>query len=92
MAWIKTIPFDEAEGTLRELMMKQRALYPPEYGAPPPLEQLKESVMASHSLMPDAMFHIFAGYAAMLTPGLPLSRAQHEMIATMVSVTNQCFY
>jgi hypothetical protein len=92
MAWIKTIPFDQAAGTLRELMTKQRALYPPEYETKPPLEQLQESVMASHSLMPDAMFHIFAGYAAMLSPALPLSRAQHEMIATMVSVTNQCFY
>lgn len=92
MAWIKTIPFDEADESLRALMQKQRALYPPEYGTPPPLEQLKESIVASHTLLPDVMYHIFAGYGEMLAPGLPLSRAQHEMIATLVSVTNRCFY
>jgi len=27
-----------------------------------------------------------------MSPDLPLSRRQHEMIATMVSVTNDCFY
>lgn len=92
MAWIKTVPFDEAEGKLKELMLEQRQLYPPEYGTPPPLEQLKESIVSSHSLMPDAMYHIFAGYGSMLSPDLPLSRAQHEMIATIVSLTNHCFY
>lgn len=92
MAWIKTIPFDEAEGELRDLMLKQRTLYPKEYGTPPPLEQLKESIVSSHTLIPPAMYHIFAGYGEMLSPELPLSRAQHEMIATMVSITNRCFY
>jgi AhpD family alkylhydroperoxidase len=27
-----------------------------------------------------------------MSPDLPLNRAQHEMIATMVSVTNRCVY
>jgi len=27
-----------------------------------------------------------------MSPELPLSRRQHEMIATMVSVTNRCKY
>jgi AhpD family alkylhydroperoxidase len=27
-----------------------------------------------------------------MSPDLPLERRQHEMIATMVSVTNRCVY
>ncbi|MFM8393319.1 MAG: hypothetical protein ACKOB4_05285 [Acidobacteriota bacterium] len=95
MAWIKTIPFEEAEGPLRDLMHRQRELYPREYGTPPPveaIEELRESIVSSHSLLPQVMYHIFAGYGEMLSPALPLSRSQHEMIATMVSVTNHCFY
>jgi len=34
MAWIKTIPFAEADKQLREAIRKQRALFPPEYAAP----------------------------------------------------------
>ena len=34
MTWIKTIPFSEADGKLREAVERQRALYPSEYGAP----------------------------------------------------------
>jgi hypothetical protein len=50
------------------------------------------SITASHSLIPDALFHSFAAYGAMLSPDLPLKRHQHEMIATVVSVTNRCHY
>ena len=42
--------------------------------------------------MPDALYHIFASLGEMMSPNLPLSRSQHEMIATMVSVENRCFY
>jgi AhpD family alkylhydroperoxidase len=28
----------------------------------------------------------------LMSPELPLQRRQHEMIATMVSVTNRCVY
>ena len=52
----------------------------------------KESITASHSLIPDAMFHSFSAFGAMMAPDLPLQRRQHEMIATMVSVTNKCHY
>jgi len=42
--------------------------------------------------MPDALYHSFSAFAAMMAPELPLKRHQHEMIATMVSVTNRCHY
>ena len=93
MAWIKTVPFDEADEKLRKTMGELRALYPIEY-ATPTSEQTgtEESIIESHTLIPDAMFHSFAAYAAMMSPDLPLERRQHEMIATMVSTANDCFY
>ncbi len=52
----------------------------------------RDSIVMAHSLIPEALFGIFAGYGAMLQPDLPLSRAQHEMIAVVVSAINDCFY
>ena len=90
MTWIRTIPIEEADEKLKLAMEAQRALYPPEYGVGN--SPGGDSVVASHSLIPDALYHIFAGYGAMLSPDLPLRRDQHEMIATMVSLRNRCFY
>ncbi|MGH9935270.1 MAG: hypothetical protein ACREAM_03435 [Blastocatellia bacterium] len=90
MAWIRTIPMEEADEKLRKLMEAQRALYPKEYASP--VSPGGDSIVASHTLMPDALYHIFGAFGAMMATDLPLSRAQHEMIATMVSVVNQCFY
>jgi hypothetical protein len=93
MAWIKTIRFDEADEKLRSMLGELRGLYPREYGTST-AEQTgtDESIIESHTLIPDAMYHAFASYAAMMSPDLPLERRQHEMIATMVSATNDCFY
>jgi hypothetical protein len=48
--------------------------------------------VASHSLIPEALHHAFATFGTLLSPALPLSRRQHEMITTVVSVTNRCRY
>ena len=90
MAWSRTIPSEEADEALRGLMTRHRALYPVEYASP--VSPGGDSIVASHSLMPDALYHIFASLGEMMSPNLPLSRSQHEMIATMVSVENRCFY
>ena len=93
MAWIKTIPLSEADGELLELLMKQRELYPQEYNeSTAGVTGTDESIVESHTLIPPAMYHAFAAFGAMMSPDLPLSREQHEMIATMVSLTNDCFY
>ena len=93
MAWIKTIPLSEADGELLELLTKQRGLYPVEYALPAPKASASsESIIESHTLIPNAMFHAFSTFGALMSPNLPLERRQHEMIATMVSVTNDCFY
>jgi hypothetical protein len=49
-------------------------------------------IVASHTLIPDAMMHAFSTFGALMSPELPLKRRQHEMIATIVSVTNRCHY
>lgn len=93
MAWIKTVPFNEADEKLGKMLMELRALYPREYETPTTdVTGTDESIIESHTLIPDAMYHSFAAYAAMMSPDLPLERRQHEMIATMVSATNDCFY
>lgn len=93
MAWIKTIPFSEADEVLQKQLGELRALYPREYEQPTTeVTGTDESIIESHTLIPDAMFHSFAAYAAMMSPDLPLERRQHEMIATMVSAANDCFY
>ena len=96
MTWIKTVPvtaLTDADAPLGEAYAAVRALYPPEYGQPSSVPELAgESIVASHSLIPDALHHAFATFAALMSAELPLSRRQHEMIATLVSVENRCFY
>ena len=94
MTWIKTIPLDEADEKLRRAMEAQRELYPAEYAQPvhPTPDGETAGIVASHSLIPDALYHAFATFGALMSPELPLTRAQHEMITTVVSVTNRCHY
>jgi hypothetical protein len=93
MTWIKTVGMDD-DARVAEAMLKQRALYPAEYAAP--VEAVdrgpEASITASHSLIPDALYHSFAAFGAMMSRELPLRREQHEMIATVVSVANRCHY
>ena len=90
MTWIQTTPLDGNDAALARARDMQRALYPPIYGEPGPPELLGESIVASHSLIPEALYHAFATLGVLLGPELPLERRHHEMIATMVSVTNRC--
>ncbi|HLK60782.1 MAG TPA: hypothetical protein VKU00_29735, partial [Chthonomonadaceae bacterium] len=50
------------------------------------------NISGSHSLLPDTLYHAFATLGTLLSPDLPLTRRQHEMIATVVSVLNDCYY
>ena len=52
----------------------------------------RDSIVAAHSLIPEAMRHMMSGLAVLLRPDLPLTRRQQEMIAAVVSVENRCFY
>jgi len=93
MTWIKTIPLSEANQELLDAMQNQRPLYPQEYAGPVfHADNEVAGIVGSHSLIPSALFHAFSTFGVLLSPDLPLTRSQHEMIATMVSVTNRCFY
>ena len=94
MTWIKTIPLSEADAKLRQAVEAQRDLYPIEYAEPvhPTPDGQSSGIVASHSLIPDALYHAFATFGALMSPDLPLSRRQQEMITTIVSVTNRCHY
>ena len=92
MTWIKTIAPSEGDETLRAALEKQRALYPKEYGQPTGITDEAGSIVASHSLIPEALHHAFATFGALMSPALPLTRAQHEMIASYVSAINRCRY
>ena len=96
MTWIRTVEPHEADPDLRRLYEQVRAMYPVEYSTTVPAvsrpDGTSDSVMAAHSLIPEAMRHMMSGLAVMLQPHLPLTRRQHEMIATVVSARNNCFY
>ncbi|MGP0067694.1 MAG: hypothetical protein ACLQGP_29375 [Isosphaeraceae bacterium] len=93
MAWIRTTPLEGEEDAVQKAMADQRHLYPQEYAQP--VQELDEGlpgIVASHTLIPQALYHAFATFGALMSPDLPLGRRQHEMIATMVSLTNKCHY
>jgi hypothetical protein len=93
MTWIRTVSLADADEKLRKAIEAQKLVYPIEYATPVhPDPSGASSIVGSHTLIPDALYHSFSAFGALMSPDLPLSRAQHEMIATMVSVTNRCVY
>ena len=93
MTWIRTVRLAQADEKLRKAIEGEQTLYPKEYAIPVhPDDAGGSSIVGSHTLIPDALYHAFSTFGALMSPDLPLSRRQHEMIATMVSVTNRCVY
>jgi hypothetical protein len=93
MTWIRTVPMAQADERLKKALEAQMGLYPQEYAQPVHgLEDEDAGIVASHSLIPEALYHAFATFGSLMSPDLPLTRRHHEMIATMVSVTNRCVY
>jgi hypothetical protein len=96
MTWIPIVPPSAADEALGRCYESIYAAYPGEYHTD--VDALRrtdggsDSIVAAHSLIPEAMRHAMSAYAALLAPDLPLSRRQHEMIATVVSSLNRCFY
>jgi hypothetical protein len=96
MTWITTVGSEQADPALRACYEAVYALYPPEYANEVPnvrrSDGSADSIVAAHSLIPEALRHAMSAYGVLLSPHLPLSRQQHEMIATVVSALNRCFY
>ena len=93
MTWIKTTDPMTADGPVKDAFLGYMKLYPKEYAKPSqPGIPAEGRIGASHSLLPDVLYHAFATFGAAMDPSLPLSRRDHEMIATVVSATNRCRY
>ena len=93
MTWIRTVKWDEADEKLRRAIDGEKLLYPKEYAEPVhPDSSGASSIVGSHTLIPEALYHAFCTFGALMSPELPLARRQQEMIATIVSVTNRCLY
>ena len=92
MTWIRTVPLAEADEKLKKAIEAEQQLYPKEYAEPVHPDESGASIVGSHTLIPDALYHAFSTFGVLMSPDLPLSRREHEMIATMVSVTNRCVY
>lgn len=98
MTWIKTVPPGPDQPELLAALEGQMALYPSEYHPSRRGERhlpelvANDSIVLSHSLIPNALKHAFSAFGAMMDPNLPLSRREHEMIAATVSALNRCFY
>ena len=97
MTWIQTVSLMESP-EVGQALQEQAKLYPKEYTLDGQKQMrvpelvANDSIVLSHSLIPNAMLHAFGTFGALMNPDLPLSRREQEMIATMVSVTNDCFY
>jgi hypothetical protein len=98
MTWIKTLAPQHASPELLAAYEESHKGYPPEYGIAVPAladvedEQGAAGIVASHSLIPQALYHAFSTFAALMAPELPLTRRQQEMITTTVSALNHCHY
>lgn len=93
MTWIVTTDPMKGDEELKAAAIAYMKLYPPEYAQTTAAHIPPEGrIGASHSLLPQVMFHAFAALGEAMKPELPLERRHHEMIATVVSVTNRCRY
>lgn len=81
MAWIRMIDESQAQGRLRELYSK---LVEPWGGV--------DNILKIHSLNPASLRGHFELYKVLMRGRSPLSRAQREMIAVVVSAANRCHY
>ena len=81
MAWIKTVAPPEAEGLLASI-----------YNATIERAGRVFNILRIQSLNPPVLRSSMALYRDAMHGESPLSRAQREMIATVVSRTNECHY
>ena len=81
MAWIRTIHPDDADGPLRE-----------EYDRALERTGRVSKVLQVSSLAPEVLRTWVDVYVSVMAGPLPLSRAEREMVAVVVSQANRCHY
>lgn len=99
MTWIETHKPTPAHPRLGAAMAEALRGYPEEYTPAREAEARvddpacrRDSITGAHTLFPEVLRHMFAGYREMMSPDLPLGRRQQEMIAATVSILNRCHY
>ncbi len=66
MPWNRTLSLDDADDKVLEAMAQQRTLYPREYAQPvQELDRGLPGIVASHTLIPEALYHAFATFGAL---------------------------
>ena len=81
MAWIKVVEPEEATGLLKQ-----------EYEAAVERAGKVFNILKVQSLNPEALHASMQMYQAAMYGASGLSRAEREMLATVVSWANRCFY
>ncbi len=81
MAWIRTIEPDEATGALRQ-----------EYAKAVKRAGRVFNIIKLQGLNPGQLRNSINLYLSVMHAPSPLSRAQREMLAVVVSAANQCHY
>ena len=81
MAWIREILPEDAEGELDEV-----------YGRVAEPDGTVDNILRVHVLHPKRLADHFQLYITAMKKSSPLSRAQREMIAVVVSSLNECHY
>ena len=82
MAWIRTVPEGEADPRLRALYEEMVD----------PRSRRVDHILTIHSLHPQGMAGHHSVYKAVMTGSPTLRKAEREMIALVVSRTNNCHY
>lgn len=90
MTWIHLVNAAQATGELAEAYAAMRARkMPPVYTAP---HGDAPGIVRAHSLDPRLMTLVFGGMSASLAAGDTLPWPARELINTVTSRANQCFY
>jgi hypothetical protein len=92
MAWIKTIGLHDPELSpeLAQVYEGLAPMLPPEYHIGGGNDVA--AIVKTHSLAPAVLEGIFRGGITLINGPSPLSRREREMINTVVSSANRCFY
>ena len=81
MSWIKMISYDDSEGELRER-------FEPLQYEPGKIDH----ILQIHILLPSTMASHHTYYRDIMFGRSSLSRKERELVATVVSITNECHY
>lgn len=81
MTWIKMVPPEEATGKLAEY-----------YNNVADKSGSVDHILQIHGLNPESLRTHYELYRSLMYGRSELSRAQREMVAVVVSVTNHCHY